>query len=136
MTIPRKKRLSESKRYLTKLLIIASLIRYDVPAGIIDIGPINQSERDEAENLAKHGSIHIPELLENIHGLPGFGKYVIGWSHLSVETGVLEIVHAGRYDSIVIGLPDNREMTCVELESDLAHRFKAVHEIRGSRFQE
>ncbi len=133
MAIPKENRLSESKRYLTKLLILASLLRYDLPPDILDIGPINQSEWEEAEDLAKHGSIHIPELLENIRGLTGFGKYVIGWSHLSVETSILEVVKMDRRGSIVVGLPNNREITCVELESDLAHQFKPARGTRQSR---
>ncbi len=104
-----------------------------MPPEILDIGPINQSEWEEAEDLAKHGSIHIPELLENIRGLSGFGKYVVGWSHLSVETSILEVVKGDRSDSIIVGLPNNREIACVKLESDLARQFKLVRETHQSR---
>lgn len=126
MTITRQKRLSESRRYLSKLLIVASMIKHNVQTDIIDIGPTSQSEREEAEDLAKHGSVHIPELLLNIHNLAHFGKFVVGWSRLSIETGILDIVREGERDSLIIGLPNNREITCVVLESELANQFKAL----------
>ncbi len=126
MTITRQKRLSESRRYLTKLLIIASMIKHNVSTNIIDIGPTSQSEREEAEDLAKHGSVHLPELLVNIHNLTHFDKYVVGWSRLSIETGILEIVRAGERDSIVVGLPNDREITCVVLESEVANQFQTL----------
>ncbi len=128
MTSARKKRLSESKRYLTKLLIIASLIKHNVSTEMFDIGAINRSEYEEAEDLAKHGSTHIPELLENVHNLAGFGKCVIGWSHLSVETGILDVIGVGKCDSIIVGLPDDREITCVQLESEVACQFRPINE--------
>ncbi|MDD1721055.1 MAG: hypothetical protein LUP95_03615 [Euryarchaeota archaeon] len=126
MTITRQKRLSESRRYLTKLLVVASMIKHNIPTDIIDIGPTSQSEREEAENLAKHGSVHIPELLVNIHNLAHFDKYVAGWSRLSIETGILEIVRVGEGNSIVVGLPNDREITCVVLESEVANQFQRL----------
>ncbi len=126
MTDRRQKRLSESRRYLTKLLIIASMIRYNLPTTIIDIGPTNQSECEEARNLAKHGSLHIPELLINIHRLNHFGRYVVGWSRLSIETGVLEVIGVEKFDSIRIGLPNDREITCVVLGSTIAGQFQPL----------
>ncbi|MGZ4901331.1 MAG: hypothetical protein ACXV3U_00940 [Halobacteriota archaeon] len=126
MTARREKRLSESKRYLTKLLIVASMIRHNLPTDIIDIGPTSQSECEEAEDLAKHGSMHIPELLINIHNLNHFGRYVVGWPRLSIETGILEITGEEKSNSIRIGLPNDREIRCVVLESEIAHQFQPL----------
>ncbi len=97
------------------------------------MGAINRSEYEEAEDLAKHGSMHIPELLENVNNLAGFGKYVIGWSHLSVETGILDVIGVGKCDSIIVGLPDDREITCVQLESEVARRFRPINEFSRAK---
>ncbi len=102
------------------------MIKHNVPTDIIDIGPTSQGEREEAEDLAKHGSVHIPELLVNIHNLALFDKYVAGWSRLSMETGVLEIVRIGERNSVVVGLPNDREITCVVLESEVANQFQKL----------
>ncbi len=126
MTSTRKKRLSESKRYLTKLLIIAATITHNVPTNIIDIGSVTQSERAEAEDLAKHGSAHVPALLENVHFLAHFDRVVIGWSRLSIETGILEIVSVSEQGSLVVGLPHNKEIKCVILESEVAEQFQIL----------
>ncbi len=68
--------------------------------------------------------MHIPELLVNTHNIARFGKLVIGWSRLSMETSVLEVIRTDQHGSLVVGLPHNRELACVELESELARQFK------------
>ncbi|MGZ7162865.1 MAG: hypothetical protein ACXVIV_00575 [Halobacteriota archaeon] len=102
------------------------MIKHDVPTEIIDIGPTSQSEREEAEDLARHGSVHIPEVLVNIHNLAHFNKFVVGWSRLSLETGILEIVKVSERGSLIIGLPNDREITCVVLESEVANQFQML----------
>ncbi len=124
MTATRQQRLSESRRYLTKLLVIASTIKHNIPTDIINIGPVSQSERDEAEDFVKHGSIHIPELLVNIHNISRFGNLVVGWSHLSIATSILDVVTSDQHGALIVGLPNNRELACVELQSELANQFK------------
>ncbi len=123
MTATRQQRLSESRRYLTRLLIIASTIKHDVPPDAIGIEAASQSERDEAADFVKHGSIHIPELLINSCNVGHFAKLVVGWSRLSIATSVVEVVTADQQGGLIIGLPNNRELACVELESELAHQF-------------
>ncbi len=126
MTTARQKRLSESRRYLTKLLIIASTIKHNMPINIVEIDPISTSEREEAEDLVKHGSLHIPELLVNVHNISHFGKFVVGWSRLSTETGILDIVKAGERGHLIVGLPNNREIMCIMLESEIANQFEKL----------
>ncbi len=107
------------------------MIKHNVQTDIIDIGPTSQSQREEAEDLAKHGSVHIPALLLNTHNLAHFGRLVVGWSRLSIETGVLDIVRVDERDSLIVGLPDDREITCVVLESELASQFETLQPVNS-----
>ena len=69
----RRNRLAESRRRLTKLLIIAALIEYGLQIGDIDVGKVIQDDIDEAADLAKHGSVHVPTVVINVKQLDGFG---------------------------------------------------------------
>ena len=76
----RRNRLAESRRRLTKLLIIAALIEYGLQIGDIDVGKVVQDDIDEAADLAKHGSVHVPTVVINVQQFDRFERYVPAWS--------------------------------------------------------
>jgi hypothetical protein len=122
----RRNRLAESRRRLTKLLIIAALIEYGLQIGDIDVGKVVQDDIDEAADLAKHGSVHTPAVLVNVKRLGHFERYVPGWSLLSIETGVLDVLARLESGEIVVGLPHNSEKRCIVIPSRIAKEFKEL----------
>ena len=122
----RQKRLAASRRYLTKLLIIAAAIKYGIQIKELDIGMVTEDQIGEAADLAKHGSIHIPKLLVNVNSLDRFGQYVVGWPNLSIATGILEIQGEIESGVLVIGLPDGLQITCIIISSAIESQFKEL----------
>ena len=126
-TSTRRNRLAESRRQLTKLLIIAALIKYGLQIGDIDVGKVVQDDIDEAADLAKHGSVHVPTVLINVKQFDGFERYVPAWLRLSIETGVLDVLDTLDSGEIVIGLPHDTEKRCIVIPSRIAKEFKELN---------
>jgi hypothetical protein len=122
----RQKRLAESRRQLTKLLVIAALIEYGLRIGDIDVGTVTQDEIDEAADLARHGSLHVPKVLINVKQFDRFERYVPAWSRLSIETRVLEVLVKLESGEIVVGLPQDAEKRCVVVPSALEQEFREL----------
>ena len=119
----RRNRLAESRRRLTKLLIIAALIQYRLQIGDIDVGKVVQDDIEEAADLAKHGSVHVPTVVINVQQFDRFERYVPAWSPLSIETGVLDVLAMLDSGEIVIGLPYDTEKRCIVIPSRIAKEF-------------
>src|SRR5665647_1703204 len=100
----RLKRLAESRRQLTKLLVVAALIEYGLRIDDIDVGEVKKDEINEAADLAKHGSLHVPKILINIKQLDRFELYVPAWSRISIETSVLDVLNKFESGEIVIAV--------------------------------
>jgi hypothetical protein len=122
----RHNRLAESRRRLTKLLIIAALIKLGLQVGNIDVGKVVQDDIDEAGDLAKHGSAHVPTIVINVKQLHRFEHYVAAWSLLSVETGVLDVLATLDNGEIIVGLPYRSEKRCIVIPSKIAKEFKEL----------
>jgi hypothetical protein len=122
----RQKRLAESRRQLTKLLMIAALIEYGLPISDIDVGAVSQDEINEAADLARHGSLHVPKVLINFKRFDRFERYVPAWSRLSIETRVLEVLVQFESGEIVVGLPHGAEKRCVVVPSALEQEFQEL----------
>jgi len=122
----RRQRLVESRKYLTKLLIIAAAIKHGVPITELNVGVVNEDQIGEAVDLVKHGSIHIPKLFFNVNNLALFDRYVVGWSNLSTATGILEI--HGKIESgvVAVGLPDGLQIRCIIIPGVIEGRFKEL----------
>ena len=126
-TSTRRNRLAESRRQLTKLLIIAALIKYGLQIGDIDVGKVVQDDIDEAAGLAKHGSVHVPTVLINVKQFDRFERYVPAWLRLSIETGVLDVLDTLDSGAIVIGLPHDTEKRCIVIPSRIAKEFEELN---------
>jgi hypothetical protein len=122
----RQKRLAESRRQLTKLLVIAALIEYGLPINAIDVGLVSQDEVDEAADLARHGSLHVPKVLINVKRFDRFERYVPAWSRLSIETRVLEALVQFESGEIIVGLPHGAEKRCVVVPSAFEQEFQEL----------
>jgi hypothetical protein len=122
----RQKRLAESRRQLTKLLVIAALIEHGLPISAIDVGAASQDEIDEAADLARHGSLHVPKVLINVKRFDRFERYVPAWSRLSIETRVLEVLVQLESGEIIVGLPHGAEKRCVVVQSALEQEFQEL----------
>jgi len=122
----RQKRLAESRRQLTKLLVIAALIEHGLPISAIDVGTASQDEIDEAADLARHGSLHVPKVLINVKRFDRFERYVPAWSRLSIETRVLEVLVKFESGEIIVGLPHGAEKRCVVVQSALEQEFQEL----------
>jgi hypothetical protein len=122
----RRNRLAESRRRLTKLLIIAALIEYGLQIGDIDVGRVVQDDIDEAGDLAKHGSVHVPTVVINVQQFDRFERYVPAWSYLSIETGVLDVLASFDSGELVIGLPDQTEKRSIVIPSRIAKEFEEL----------
>jgi hypothetical protein len=122
----RNDRLAESRRQLTKLLIIAALNENGLQIGQIDVGKVTKDEIKEATDIARHGSPHVPKLLINVKRLARFERYVPAWSQLSVETRVLEVIAELENGEIVVGLPSKLEKRCVLAHSALENEFREL----------
>ena len=122
----RQKRLAESRRQLIKLLVIAALIEHGLPISAIDVGAASLDEIDEAADLARHGSLHVPKVLINVKRFDRFERYVPAWSRLSIETRVLEVLVQLESGEIIVGLPDGAEKRCVIVQSALEQEFQEL----------
>jgi hypothetical protein len=122
----RQNRLAESKRLLTKLLMIAALIEYGLRIDDIDVGEVSQDEINEAADLARHGSLHVPKVLINVKHFDRFEHYVPAWSRLSIETRVLEVLVELESGEIIVGLPHGTEKRCVVFPSAIEQEFRAL----------
>jgi hypothetical protein len=112
---------------LTKLLIIAALIEYGLQIGDINVGKVDQDDINEAADLAKHGSVHVPTVVINVKQFDRFERYVLAWSPLSIETGVLDVLDTLDSGEIVVGLPHDAEKRCIVIPSRIAKEFKELH---------
>ncbi|HYA61432.1 MAG TPA: hypothetical protein VED16_05055 [Candidatus Acidoferrum sp.] len=122
----RKNRLIESKRQLTKLLIIAAKIKYTLKNEEIDLGTIMQSEIEEAIDLLKHGSLHVPKILMNSNDLAGFEKFVVAWPSISIIAGVLDVVTEMEIGTILVGLPEGKTLLCIKTPSLIESKFEVL----------
>jgi hypothetical protein len=122
----RQKRLAESRRQLTKLLVVAALIEYGLRIDDIDIGEVTKDEINEAADLARHGSLHVPKVLINVKQLDHFEHYVPAWSRLSIETCVLDILDEFESGEIVVGLPRGAAKRCIVFPSAIEHEFREL----------
>lgn len=122
----RQKRLAESRRQLTKLLVIAALIEYGLRIDDIDVGEVSQDEIDEAADLARHGSLHVPKVLINVKRFDRFERYVPAWSRVSIETRVLEVLVESESGEIIVGLPHGAEKRCVVVPSAIEQEFQEL----------
>lgn len=122
----KQKRLAESRRQLTKLLVIAALIEFGLRIDNIDVGEVNKDEIDEAADLARHGSLHVPKILINVKQFDRFERYVPAWSRLSIETRVLEVIVESESGEIVVGLPEGAEKRCVIVPSPIEQEFQEL----------
>jgi hypothetical protein len=111
---------------LTKLLIIAALIKYGLQIGEIDVGKVDQDDIDEAADLAKHGSVHVPTVLINVKQFDRFEHYVPAWLLLSIKTGVLDVLDTLDSGEIVVGLPHDTEKRCIVIPSTIAKEFNEL----------
>ncbi|MDD1725926.1 MAG: hypothetical protein LUQ34_03490 [Euryarchaeota archaeon] len=122
----RLKRLAESRRQLTKLLVVAALIEYGLRIDDIDVGEVKKDEIDEAADLARHGSLHVPKVLLNIKKLDRFECYVPAWSRISIETSVLDVLDEFESGEIVISLPQGATKRCVVFPSAIEQEFREL----------
>ena len=122
----RKNRLIASKRQLTKLLIIAAKMKYTVKNEEIDLGTIVQSEIEEATDLLKHGSLHMPKILINSNNLAGFEKFVVAWPSISIITGVLDVVSEMEIGTVLVGLPEGKILLCIMTPSVIESKFDTL----------
>ncbi len=122
----RQKRLTESKRQLTKLLVVAALIEYGLRIDDIDIGVVTKDEIDEAADLARHGSLHVPKVLINVKQLDRYERCVAAWSRLSIETGVLDVLDESESGEILVGLPQGAAKRCIVFPSAIEREFQEL----------
>ena len=127
----RLKRLAESRRQLTKLLVVAALIEYGLRIDDIDVGEVKKDEINEAADLARHGSLHVPKILINIKQLDRFERYVPAWSRLSIETSVLDVLNEFESGEIVIGLPQCAIKRCIVFPSAIEQEFQELRRFRS-----
>jgi hypothetical protein len=122
----RKKRLTDSRRQLTKLLVVAALIEHGLRIDDIDIGEVTKDEINEAADLARHGSLHVPKVLINIKQLDRFERFIPAWSRLSIETGILDILDEFESGEIVVGLPQGAVKRCIVFPSTIEQEFQEL----------
>jgi hypothetical protein len=127
----RLKRLAESRRQLTKLLVVAALIEYGLRIDDIDVGEVKKDEINEAADLARHGSLHVPKILINIKQLDRFERYVPAWSRISIETSVLDVLNKFESGEIVIGLPQGAIKRCIVFPSAIEQEFQELRRFRS-----
>jgi hypothetical protein len=122
----RQKRLTESRRQLTMLLMVAALIEYGLRIDDIDIGVVTKDEINEAADLARHGSLHVPKVLINVKHLDRYERYVPAWSRLSIETGVLDVLDEFESGEILVGLPQGAAKRCIVFPSAIEKEFREL----------
>jgi uncharacterized Fe-S cluster-containing protein len=122
----RQKRVAESRRQLTKLLVVAALIEFGLRIDDIDVGEVTKDEINEAADLARHGSLHVPKVLVNVKQLDRFERYVPAWSRLSIETCVLDVLDEFESGEIVVGLPQGAAKRCIVFPSAIEKEFREL----------
>ncbi len=122
----RQKRLAESRHQLTKLLVVAALIECGLRIDDIDVGEVKKVEIDEAADLARHGSLHVPKILVNVKQLDSFEHYVPAWTRLSIETRVLDVIVELESGEILVGLPQGASKRCIVFPSAIAQEFQEL----------
>jgi len=122
----KEKRLAESKRQLTKLLVVAALIECGLRIDDIAMGEVTKDEINEAADLARHGSLHVPKVLINVKQLDRFERYVAAWSRLSIETCVLDVLDELDSGEIVVGLPQGQAKRCIVFPSAIEQEFQEL----------
>jgi hypothetical protein len=122
----RQKRLAESRRQLTKLLVIAALIEYGLRIDDIDVGEVTKDEINEAADLARHGSLHVPKVLINVKQLRRFERYVTAWSRLSIETCVLDVLEEFESGEIIVGLPQGAAKRWIVIPSVIEQELREL----------
>jgi uncharacterized Fe-S cluster-containing protein len=122
----RQKRLAESRRQLTKLLVVAALIEFGLRIDDIDVGEVTKDEINEAADLARHGSLHVPKVLVNVKQLSRFERYVPAWSRLSIETCVLDVLDELESGEIIVGLPQGETKRCIVFPSAIEQEFRGL----------
>jgi hypothetical protein len=122
----RKNRLTKSKRQLTKLLIIAAEIKYKLTNGKIALSNVTQSEMEEATDLLKHGSPHIPKILSNSNNIEGFENFVIAWPSISIIAGVLDVISETEIGTVLVSLPHGKKLLCITSPSDIELKFEVL----------
>jgi hypothetical protein len=122
----RQKRLAESRRQLTKLLVIAALIEYGLRIDDIDVGEVTKDEINEAADLARHGSLHVPKVMINVKQLDRFERYVTAWSRLSIETCVLDVLEEFESGEIIVGLPQGAAKRWIVIPSVIEQEFREL----------
>jgi len=132
----RQKRLTESRRHLTKLLIVAALIEHGLRIDDIDVGQVTKDEIDEAADLARHGSLHVPKVFINLKRLDRFERNVPAWSHLSIETGVLDVLDEFKSGEIIIGLPQGAVKRCFIFPSSIEQEFSELQRFPSKTISE
>lgn len=129
----RKNRLIASKRQLTKLLIVAAKIKYTLKNEDIDLGAIVKSEIEEATDLLKHGSLHVPKILINSNNVAGFEKFVVAWPSISVVAGVLDVVSEMEIGTVLVGLPEGKVLLCIITPSLIESKFETLSTEKNKR---
>ena len=119
----RKNRLTKSKRQLTKLLILAAEIKYKLTNKEMKLGNVERSEIEEATDLLKHGSPHIPKILINSNNIEGFEKFVVAWRSISIVAGVLDVISEMEIGTVLVGLPDGIDLLCITTPSAIESKF-------------
>jgi len=108
------------------LLMVAALIEYGLRIDDIDIGVVTKDEINEAADLARHGSLHVPKVLINVKHLDRYERYVPAWSRLSIETGVLDVLDEFESGEILVGLPQGAAKRCIVFPSAIEKEFREL----------
>lgn len=131
----RKNRLTKSKRQLTKLLILAAEIKYKLTNKEIKLGNVEQSEIEEATDLLKHGSPHIPKILINSNNIEGFENFVVAWRSISIVAGVLDVISEMEIGTVLVGLPNGIDLLCITTPSAIEPKFDVLMLENDDKYQ-
>ena len=101
-------------------------MKYALKNEEIDLGTIVQSEIEEAKDLLKHGSLHVPKILMNSNDLAGFEKFVVVWPSISILAGVLDVVTEMEIGTILVGLPEGKTLLCIKTPSLIESKFEVL----------
>jgi len=101
-------------------------MKYALKNEEIDLGTIVQSEIEEAKDLLKHGSLHVPKILMNSNDLAGFEKFVVAWPSISILAGVLDVVTEMEIGTILVGLPEGKILLCIKTPSIIESEFEVL----------
>jgi len=101
-------------------------MKYTLKNEEIDLGTIAQSEIEEATDLLKHGSLHVPKILINSNNLEGFEKFVVAWPSISIVTGVIDVVSEMEIGTVLVGLPEGKALLCIMTPSVIESKFDTL----------